>query len=197
MLSAVINGIENFSPTRANWELCRRQLFVTTDDDDLEAKQIVLTQQRIAFAPQPASQGTDQQLICIDWRQVVQIKDEFDRINEHLASRDLLCNEMRKTIASVDNKVEANRTRLAELQKRLVQVEQNQAVEQRQREALQQLQSKPNHLLFFRTLLISLESLFVSCKAIAGGFVQLGGDTSASASARGAANMIRVYWHAI
>lgn len=192
MLSAMINSIENFAPSRANWELCRRKLQVTTVDDDAEANQIISTQHRIAFPVDQQQQQQDQQLICIDWRQVVQIKDEFDRINEHLASRDQLCTEMRRTIANVDSKVDANRARLAELQKRLVQVEQNQLVEQRQREALQNLQSKPNHLLFYRTILISLESLFVSCKALAGGFVALGGDTSASASARGAANMIKV-----
>lgn len=72
------------------------------------------------------------------------------------------------------------------------QLEQAQAAQNSQRDALQKLASRPNHLLFYRALLILIESVFVSCKALAGGFVALGGDAAASHEARGAATALRV-----
>ena len=64
--------------------------------------------------------------------------------------------------------------------------------QQHQLKALETLKESPNRLLFYRTLLILIESVWVSVKAASGGFTQAGGDAGKSSTVANCAKAVKV-----
>jgi hypothetical protein len=81
---------------------------------------------------------------------------------------------------------------IAEHEKRLSELEERRHIQAAQFDVLRALQSKPAQLMFYRKLLIAIEAVFLSCKAVTGGFVELGGDAASSKALTGAAKAIKV-----
>mmetsp|Transcript_5012 Transcript_5012/g.8104 ORF Transcript_5012/g.8104 Transcript_5012/m.8104 type:complete len:498 (+) Transcript_5012:953-2446(+) len=64
--------------------------------------------------------------------------------------------------------------------------------QQHQLDALKTLKKSPNRLLFYRTLLILIESVWVSVKAASGRFTQAGGDAGKSSTVANCAKAVKV-----
>jgi hypothetical protein len=109
-----------------------------------------------------------------------------------IAANDRAQLELRAADAQLDSRVAANATLIAEHHERLAELEQRRHVQSTQLDILRALQHKPAQLLFYRTLLINIEAVFLSCKAVMGGFVDLGGDAASSKALTGAAKATKV-----
>merc|ERR1712000_794424 len=99
-----------------------------------------------------------------------------------------LCNALH----NVNDNVSYTRQQVKANSKRLAALEQSQAAQQHQLKALETLNESPNRLLFYRTLLILIESVWVSVKAASGGFTQAGGDAGKSSTVANCAKAVKV-----
>jgi hypothetical protein len=131
----------------------------------------------------------------VDWQLVMSksgLQNQLASMQASIAANERAQHELRAADAQLDKRVAANAARIAEHQQRLAELEERRHIQSAQLDILRDLQNKPAQLLFYRTLLINIEAVFVSCKAAMGGFVDLGGDAASNKALTGAAKATKV-----
>jgi hypothetical protein len=158
---------------------------------DIEA---VVAQQRSVTRSVPNAPSADA-VLEVDWQLVMSksgLQSQLAAMQVSIAANERAQNELRAADAQLDKRVAGSEARIAEHHQRLAELEERRHIQSAQLDILHNLQHKPAQLLFYRTLLINIESVFLSCKAVMGGFVDLGGDAASSKALTGAAKATKV-----
>jgi hypothetical protein len=161
-LSHEIDSIENFAPSRKNWEMLLQRLLRSADDEPVG--QVIVDAQRVLC------RGAGS-VWYLDASELANVKRDIDRMTQLMQEREAVITSMRNELKALDTQTEENRERIDDLGRRVVQIERYQAAQASQQNAMKELATMPNRLLYYRTLVILLESMFLSCKSLAGGFV--------------------------
>jgi hypothetical protein len=174
---------------------------VPTRDDDVAAA-IVAAQRRFArpvtadaVVGASASTSSATMTLEVDWAAMLDrsgVQNQLTALAAQLAAGERAQDELRAAAKSLDKRVAGNDAKLAEHAARIAELEERHEAQSAQLNILQSLQNQPNQLLFYRTLMINLESVFLSCKAVAGGFVDAGGDAANNKTLTGAAKALKV-----
>jgi ankyrin repeat protein len=131
----------------------------------------------------------------VDWQLVMSksgLQSKLESMQAEIAANVCAQSDLRAAVALLDKRVDANASLIAEHEKRLADLAERRDVQSAQVDILRSLQNKPPQLLFYRKLLINLEAVFLSCMAVVGGFVSLGGDAASSKALAGAAKATKV-----
>jgi GTPase SAR1 family protein len=167
-------------------------------DSALDVGSVVAQQRSVMRAPtkSPGTTITAAPVVLdVDWQLVLSqsgLQSQLASMQAAIAANDRAQLELRAADAQLDSRVAANATLIAEHHERLAELEQHRHIQSTQLDILRALQHKPAQLLFYRTLLINMEAVFLSCKAVMGGFVDLGGDAASSKALTGAAKATKV-----
>ena len=115
--------------------------------------------------------------------------NEVQRRQNHLEQ---MHHEIYSAIAALGQRVDSNAAQIAQHEQQLRQLARAQETNLLHQTAVKSFAKRPSHLLFYRTLMIMIESTFLSCKAVQGGFVQMGGHAAQQDTLNNVAKGVRV-----
>jgi hypothetical protein len=166
-------------------------ILATTAAIEIAAVQALVAQQQEVSR----SDNTDGAVLDVDWKLILDktgIHSRLAAMQASIAASESAQRALRDANKALDGRVAANAAAIREHEHRIAQLEEQREVQSAQVSMLQSLESKPDHLLFYHTLQINIEAVFLSCKAVAGGFVDLGGDALSNRALTGTSNAIKV-----
>lgn len=161
-----------------------------------DAQQLVEEQRAVSHAlSMPSSSAGAVAVLDINWALILDqagILHHLTSMQVSIEASELAQQKLRADNAALDARIASHAEMISKHDKRIRQLEERREVQSAQLHVLRALAEKPNHLLFYRTVLINIEAVFLSCKTISGGFVDLGGDALNSKVLTSAATTVKV-----